>query len=218
MLREAKREIGVHGIYAWSNAKKGRVERERVQQVLGVGDGKLGVRMHWLYYDERTPALLEEAGYSYDSTFGYNDAIGYRAGTTQAFRPLDAERLLELPMHIMDTALFYQSYMNLSPRAAKAEVRALLDNAERFGGSLVINCHDRSLAPERMWDDFYIELVEELKRRGAWIPNAADAVAWFRVRRVARFDSETIANQAEDTRLPRLQRVAHEQLQWQATA
>ena len=43
----------------------------------------------------------------YDSTIGYNETVGYRAGTTQPYRPLAASRLLELPLHVMDTALFY---------------------------------------------------------------------------------------------------------------
>ncbi len=41
--------------------------------------------MHWLYWAEKLAQALEKAGFEYDSTFGYNDAIGFRAGTTQAF-------------------------------------------------------------------------------------------------------------------------------------
>ena len=29
---------------------------------------------------------LEKAGFSYDSTVGYNETIGYRAGTAQVFK------------------------------------------------------------------------------------------------------------------------------------
>ena len=46
---------------------------------------------------------------------GYNETVGYRAGTTQAYKPLEASRLLELPLHVMDTALFYPAYLGLSP-------------------------------------------------------------------------------------------------------
>ena len=37
--------------------------------------------MHWLLHDANTPSVLDEAGYAYDSTVGYNETIGYRAGT-----------------------------------------------------------------------------------------------------------------------------------------
>ena len=37
---------------------------------------------------------LDEAGFEYDSTVGYNDAVGYRAGTSQVFRPRDEGELI----------------------------------------------------------------------------------------------------------------------------
>jgi len=46
----------------------------------------------------------------------------------------------------------------------------LVDDAERYGGALIINWHDRSLAPERLWGQFYVQLIDELKHRGAWFP------------------------------------------------
>jgi hypothetical protein len=55
---------------------------------------------------------------------------------------------------------------------------------------LTINWHDRSIAPERLWDDFYLKLLQELKSRGAWIATAAQVVAWFRKRRAAALDFE----------------------------
>ena len=48
------------------------------------------MRMHWLYYDQQSPGVLEKAGAVYDSTIGYNETVGYRAGTTQAYKPLEA--------------------------------------------------------------------------------------------------------------------------------
>ena len=73
--------------------------------------------MHWLYYDQQSPVALEQAEAVYDSTIGYKETVGYRAGTTQVYKPLQVTRLLELPMHVMDTALFYPAYLGFSPRA-----------------------------------------------------------------------------------------------------
>jgi peptidoglycan/xylan/chitin deacetylase (PgdA/CDA1 family) len=177
----AGHEIGLHGIDAWRDSGKGREELARLSRVTGAT--VTGVRMHWLFFDEQSPGVLEEAGLSYDSTIGYNETVGYRAGTTQAFRPPGRERMMELPMHIMDTALFYPSHRNLSPKAAKAVIAPLIENANRFGGVLTVNWHDRSIAPERLWDAFYINLLDDLKGQGAWFPTASQAVAWFRMRR-----------------------------------
>jgi peptidoglycan/xylan/chitin deacetylase (PgdA/CDA1 family) len=187
-LRAAGCEVGLHGIDAWVDSGSGREELEEIRRLTGVSE--IGVRMHWLYYDEKSPALLESAEAAYDSTSGYNETVGYRAGTTQAYKPLGVERLLELPLHAMDTALFYLSYLGLSPRKARARLRQLADNAVRFGGTLTINWHDRSLAPERLWGGCYRDLIQALKSRGAWFSTAGQAVSWFRKRRSAGFETD----------------------------
>jgi peptidoglycan/xylan/chitin deacetylase (PgdA/CDA1 family) len=187
-LRAAGCEVGLHGIDAWVDTSSGREELEEIRRL--TGDSEIGVRMHWLYYDEKSPAVLESAEAAYDSTIGYNETVGYRAGTTQAYKPLAAERMLELPLHVMDTALFYLSYLGLSPRKASARLRQMADNAVRFGGTLTINWHDRSLAPERLWGGCYRDLIQDLKSRGAWFSTAGQAVAWFRKRRSAGFETD----------------------------
>jgi hypothetical protein len=188
-LRMAGREVGLHGIDAWVDGASGSAELEEIRRLTGVAE--IGVRMHWLYFSEKSPETLEKAGAAYDSTVGYNETVGYRAGTAQAYKPLEAERLLELPMHAMDTALFYLSYLALPPRKASARLRQLVDTAVQYGGCLTINWHDRSLGPERFWGGCYRDLIQDLKNRGAWFATAGQAVAWFRKRRAAVFESNS---------------------------
>lgn len=190
-------EIGLHGIDAWRDSSCGREELEEIRRITGARE--VGVRMHWLYFDEQSPLNLESAGATYDSTVGYNEAVGYRAGTTQVYKPLQATRLLELPLHIMDTALFYPGRLNLSPGEARKQVCNIIGQVGRFGGSVTLNWHDRSIAPERQWGRFYEDVVDELNSKGAWFATAAQAVAWFQKRRSAVF--ETISWEADTLRL-----------------
>jgi len=184
-LATAGKEIGAHGLDAWRDATAGSAEREIISQL--TGSAIPGVRMHWLYFNEQSHAVLEQAGFLYDSTVGYNGTIGYRAGTTQVYKPLTTTRLLELPMHIMDTALFYPSYLNLSPRQAAEKMLPLITDTVHFGGVLTVNWHDRSIAPERLWQDSYRDLMTRLKAHDAWFATAAQTVAWFQLRRQAAF-------------------------------
>jgi len=193
-LTAAGCEVGLHGIDAWMDSSKGRQELDEIRRLTGTSE--VGVRMHWLYYDQQSPVALEQAGAAYDSTIGYNETVGYRAGTTQVYKPLNANHLLELPLHIMDTSLFYPSHLGLSRQQAKSLVRPMLDNAVRFGGTLTINWHDRSLAPERLWGEFYSDLIQDLKSRGAWFSTAGQATAWFRKRRSAGFETGTVGHGA----------------------
>jgi hypothetical protein len=189
-LRSEGREIGVHGIDSWRDASKGAEERQTISGL--TGEGEIGVRMHWLYYDKQTPSNLEQAGYAYDSTVGYNDTIGFRAGTTQVFRPPGVSSLLELPLHIMDTALFYPDYLDLKPDQGIGMVSQVISQTQRFGGVLTINWHDRSLAPERLWGKVYQDAIERLTETGAWFATCRDAVAWFRNRRSIIFENTRI--------------------------
>jgi hypothetical protein len=183
-------EVGLHGINAWADSSKGLEELEEIQRL--TGNSETGVRMHWLYYDLQSPIALEQAGAAYDSTIGYRETVGYRAGTTQVYKPLQATRLLELPMHIMDTALFYPAYLGLSSRQATTLVHRMVDNTVDFGGCVTINWHDRSLAPERVWDACYRELVQEMKNQGAWFATAKQATSWFRKRRSVVFEMDWV--------------------------
>jgi hypothetical protein len=185
-LQAGGAEIGLHGIDSWRDCEAGRDECERVRSL--AGRREVGVRMHWLYFDpQKSPAILEQAGVAYDSTVGYNDTVGFRAGTSQVFKHPGASSLLELPLHIMDTALFYYSYLGLDSTSAREVVRPLVQHVVRAGGVLTTNWHDRSLAPERLWGEFYLWLLDEFKRQGAWFATAGEAVAWFRKRRGVSF-------------------------------
>jgi len=212
-LRSQGCEIGLHGIDAWRDVAKGGAELGEIRRFSGADE--LGVRMHWLYFDEHSPLRLEEAGADYDSTIGYNDAVGYRAGTTQVFKPLPVTRLLELPLHIMDTALFYPSRMALSREEARTRVSDIISNAARHGGVVTVNWHDRSLAPERCWGEFYVDVIQELRDRGAWFATAAETIAWFRRRRAAGFDEAGRLVEGDNDRratnptAPGLQLLAH---------
>lgn len=179
-------EIGVHGIDSWHSVAKGRNELARVRAVTGTSE--VGIRMHWLLGEERTAQVVEEAGYAYDSTAGYNETIGYRSGTSQVFRPLGAKKLLELPLHIQDGALFYAKRLDLAEPEAWKRCAGLIENSNKFGGVLTLLWHDRSHGPERFWGEFYVKLLQQLQCLGVWFGTGAQVVHWFRRRREVRFE------------------------------
>jgi hypothetical protein len=182
-------ELAVHGIDAWRGADAARAELEALRTV--TGSTSTGIRMHWLYFDAGSPAQLEAAGFTYDSTCGYNDAVGYKAGTSQVFRLPGAAQLMELPLSVMDSAMFFPRRMGLTRTEGQQRCRDVIENARRFGGTVVINWHDRSLVPDRLWGDCYRELVSDLEREDrVWFATAHDAVAWYRWRRSMTFNDD----------------------------
>jgi hypothetical protein len=209
-------EVGLHGIDAWRSFQSAQTEASRIREI--TKQPGIGVRMHWLYFAERSPKTLEEAGFSYDSTFGYNDAVGFRAGTTQVFRPEVADDLLELPLNIQDTAMFYPRRMGLSEKEALDSCKQLVGFSSLFGGVLTVNWHTRSLSPERLWGDFYVRLLKLLQTNRVWFGTAEQIVTWFRQRRALRFEQVQFAEKSvrvkltgpvPDGRRPFLVRIHH---------
>ncbi len=182
-------ELGVHGIDSWHDVEKGSAEIAAVTSV--TGKSASGIRMHWLLNDSNTFSVLEQAGYAYDSTVGYNETVGYRAGTSQVFRPLSANTLLELPMHIQDGALFYPQRLDLTEPEAEKRCQELVTNSKKFGGALTLLWHDRSHGPERFWGEFYASMVQNLKSSNVWFGSAGQIVDWFQKRREVQFAGNT---------------------------
>ncbi len=185
-LREAGKEIAVHGIDGWIDAARGMRERRRIAETAQTLPS--GVRMHWLLFGENSFAELDRS-YSYDSTFGYNDTVGFRAGTTQAYVPPGVENLIEIPMNVQDTSLFYPRRMNLTAGEAGILWRRILSRYIGGGGVLTVSWHQRSLGPERAWDGFYRMILADLREAGAWFGTMETAARWFRKRRSVRFEA-----------------------------
>ena len=114
--------------------------------------------------------------------------MGFRAGTAQTFCPPSADYLLELPLSIQDTALFYPDRMDLSEAEALESCKKLIEFASLFGGALTVNWHTRSLSPERLWGDFYLRLLEQMQTFRVWFGTGAEIVRWFRSRRALCFE------------------------------
>lgn len=184
-LLEKKCEIGVHGIDAWLSKELAEIEFEKIQSL--TGEKNIGIRMHWLFFAENSFDHLEKAGYSFDSTLGYNENVGYRSGTHQVFKPPSTDSLLELPLHIMDTSLFYEGRMNMGFDEGANIIRKFSESASTFGGVLTLNWHHRSIAPERLWGDVYQMGIQHFITKGAIIETAGSIVNWFRKRRLICF-------------------------------
>ena len=180
-LAERGHEIALHGIDAWRDVEQGVAELATVRQASGTNAG--GVRMHWLYFDRSSSKKLDAAGFDYDATLGYNDTVGFRAGTSQVFSPLGVEHLLELPLQIQDTSLLYPGRMHCREPEAVALSKQIVDTVCQSGGVATISWHERSLSPERLWGGVYRELLSILRARGASVLPAREVVSWFRLRR-----------------------------------
>jgi peptidoglycan/xylan/chitin deacetylase (PgdA/CDA1 family) len=186
-LGERGFEIGLHGGYM-SHLDADELAREKRQIEEAAGRAIGGVRQHFLRFEAaRTWGAQERAGFGYDSTLGYNEAIGFRAGIAAPFHPWDAARaramdLLELPLTAMDGALFRT--MKLDPAAAAAKVCEHLNRVEDVGGLAVLLWHPNAAAEEHFpgWWPCYLAALDHIAARHAWVATPSEIAAWWRDR------------------------------------
>jgi peptidoglycan/xylan/chitin deacetylase (PgdA/CDA1 family) len=176
-LRDA--EIGLHGSYrAADEPSRLADEKAALERVAGPVAGQ---RFHYL---RANLAAVEAAGFRYDSSLGFSDAIGFRAGIAQPFRPWGTQ-LVEIPLAVMDVTLAEQRYLGLSAAAAEGRIMALLDWAAEHGGGFAILWHtDRFDRPTaRGWDRLYERVLAAVgERGGVCLPAgelAEEADAWL---------------------------------------
>ena len=179
-LAKAGFEVGLHGLDAWTGLAEATAERSDIRKA-GGGDAS-GVRMHWLYFSDKTYETLDRAGFGYDSTFGFNDAVGFRAGTGQVFRPLGANHLVEIPPTIQDTALFYTRRMHLDEAQAFAVCEQVMAEACAFGGWTHACSGTCAASCQNGGWDISTDALDIASRRGGVAP-AAEIVEFLRRRR-----------------------------------
>jgi hypothetical protein len=140
-------ENGVHpGYGTFGCSQELQAELQILRSVLGTD--QLGGRQHYLRWCPDTWIDWENCGLAYDSTVGYADRIGFRAGTCVPYHPwllpLDREaRLLEIPLLVMDTCLLES--MRLRGDKLLNAVSRLIHTCRVVGGVFTFLCHNTTL-------------------------------------------------------------------------
>ncbi len=165
--------IGLHGSYeSYMSYEMLKKQRERLVSALnkaGVPITPRGIRQHYLRWDSsETPSILEKVGFSYDSTGGYADHVGFRYGTSRPFPLWDWKEgkklsIMEKPLIVMEGTIVDGKYMGLGYSEKTLHIISLLHKrALMYGGNFVILWHNSRLAMEKE-RNFFKNLISILK-------------------------------------------------------
>ena len=179
-VAEAGWEVGLHpSYYAFASSDWLRIQKELCEEA---SQGKIvSVRQHTLQYDpKRTPALQAQAGLSVDSTQGFNDLVGFRAGTSFPYLCWDwiggsTLPLLEVPLHIQDGPLLRG---NATTDNAIESAIDIMKSVENVQGCLVILWHPHWLATDSGLAVFKA-ILAEAKNRNAWGCSVKQLAEWW---------------------------------------
>lgn len=171
-ILEGGGEVGLHGSYlAARDAGLLAVEANALEEL---GAEVRGQRYHYLRVDPHANlAPLPALGLRYDTTLGFPDAPGFRAGIAHPFRPWDVAAarpldLVEIPLAAMDVTLGEERYLGLSAAQAEGRLLELLDFASEHGGGFSVLWHTDRFDPgtARGWDRLYLRLLDAVRERG----------------------------------------------------
>lgn len=144
LIVENNDEIGLHGGYwTYNNIDKLKQEKGDLEKIAGINI--LSYRNHYLrFHFFETWKNLEKLNFKIDSTFGWNDAIGFRNGWPFVFCPYDFEqnRILnihEFPLIVMDSAI---DSMGLTLDDAYNKIIELIEIVKKYHGVMTVNWHN----------------------------------------------------------------------------
>jgi len=176
-LRKSNFEVGVHPGYDTFH------HRENLAREIGALKSALdenfpGGRQHYLRWSPQTWLDWESCGLRYDSSVGFADQLGFRAGTSFPFRPWCwAENrelnLIEVPLILMDCTPV--KYMRLDIHEGLERVRAMVRRVEETGGVFTLLWHNTPLLDPGYngWYEAILDLLDGAKAYNV-PPDAAD--------------------------------------------
>ena len=166
-------EIGLHASYAsHRSADRTAVEAAALRdacRAAGIEQASFGVRQHYLRFEAATSWRDQAAaGLEHDSTLGFAERVGFRAGTCREFPVFDLLQrrplaLRERPLVAMDATLL--RILGVSPEEAATSIASVVDTCRRHAGDAVLLYHNSSLPGSRM-QAHYRDLIAALARPG----------------------------------------------------
>ncbi len=179
--------VGLHGSYTASDTP-GRLSAELSDLGSRTGAPHPDHRFHYLRHRpvDAWP-VLERAGMRSDSSLGFAECPGFRAGTAHPFRAWDHAagaplELVVIPLAVMD-ASFDRRYLHLPRRRDRREhAEAMLDAVRLRGGCASLLLHNDRLcnSTDDGWTSIYRHLLRHVRATGGRACTAAEAVAAYR--------------------------------------
>ncbi len=153
-------EIGLHGSWASYNSLELLKQEKKILEAI-VGHPIKGIRQHYLNWNENTWHLQKQAGFQYDTTWGFTRKTGYRDNKVKPFAPFN-DHFTVFPMAIMDSC-----YMNTPDK--RGELRKLIQVTRDNDAILVINWHSNNYNEKDFpgYRKAYIEIIEACKAEDA---------------------------------------------------
>ena len=175
-------EVGLHcGHEGYKNLEKLKKEKRDLERVTQTT--VFGCRNHYLnFMVPDSWEIMSKAGFSYDTSLGYADCVGFRNGMCHPFRPYNLNtgkiiEIIEIPLVVMEHS-FADDYMRMNPDKAWEITRQLIDTVGACNGVITFVWHNTSFFGELA--DFYEKILNYCAKKDAWMTSGEHIATWWK--------------------------------------
>ena len=159
-------QIGIHGSYF--SAEDGSLfkkEKEIIENSIGYEITKS--RQHWLnYYESKTPYIYAEVGIEEDSTLGFNDISGFRAGVASIYNPYDHRNNVPFPFKEIALVIMDSHFYDYLDDYAQNHLEWLFDSMSKVKHfAISVTWHQRVISSDYGWDKGFRTLVSMIRNK-----------------------------------------------------
>jgi len=166
---DEKYEVALHPSYGTTRSDKQLlVEKLRLENILGKKVTKSRQFFNKITLPE-TYEKLVEIGITDDYSMGYNQVIGFRAGTSSSFPFFDLKNNKELPIMLHPycmTDKMFKLHLRIRSTEVVYHARQVWDNVKYTGGDFRMIMHNETLGTKKMWRNWqtiYEEIIRMVK-------------------------------------------------------
>lgn len=184
LLADEGKEIGLHGSYnSYNNEKLLSVEKKLLEKT--IKQKVRGGRQHLLRFStSNTFSIYEKNRMNYDTTYGFRDINGFRAGLCIPFKPFNKTlnrpySTLEIPLIIMDGVFFDRDVK--SKDIIWYETLKILKKIKENHGCGSIVWHNRVFCNTDypLWSELYLKIIKWAKLEKAILCSPKELLKWF---------------------------------------
>ena len=179
-------EIGLHGsLFSFQNENLLKLEMEKLSYTSKIE--VRGERQHGLnFLNPHTWRYLDKLDFEYDTSFYYNDKIGFRCGICHPYHPFDILtdekfNLIEIPTCFMDFSAICNEF-------TENDIESVMDELENAvclnNGCFVVNFHNEYFGNKRYAhiDNIFKSILQKGSGGAYWIATAEECARWWKKR------------------------------------
>ncbi|MCB2289044.1 hypothetical protein LGK97_04590 [Clostridium sp. CS001] len=181
MLREdSSFYIGVHvNFFSYNDENEIKNEIQCIQNSTNIK--VISGKNHYLRFNvPHTWQVLSNAGILCDSTLGYSDMNGFRAGTSHAFIPYNIDKdelvpIFEVPLVIMD-GIIMESQMTFEEKWYN--IKVVIDEVISYCGTASVLWHQRVIY-DKEYKAMYEKILDYINEQGGRFVLAKDLISRY---------------------------------------